>query len=192
MIGVRMPLPGSQGLIYRFGNRLLTWGFNLLFDTRLHDVLSGMYIVRVGSLRDAVAEVGGFSIEAHIAAHMVSTGRVIREIPIEYRPRVGEKKLGVKDGLRIFSDMVRLTTRYNPMLILFLLGAVLLIPGGLILGAYVGYWYLFYGIKYYLKGLIAIMLTLIGLQFLGMAAMAIYMKRMEFRLRKAIESLRRD
>ncbi|WP_243675872.1 hypothetical protein [Vulcanisaeta distributa] len=88
--------------------------------------------------------------------------------------------------------MVRLTIRYNPMLILFLLGALLLIPG-LALGAYVGYWYIFYGIKYYLKGgLIAIIMTLIGLQFLGMAAMAIYMKRMEYRLRKAIESLRRD
>ncbi|WP_243671354.1 glycosyltransferase family 2 protein [Vulcanisaeta sp. JCM 16161] len=129
VIGVRKPLPCSQGPIYRLGNRLLTWVFNLLFDTKLHDVLSGMYIVRVESLRDAVAEVGGFSIEAHIAAHMISTGRVVREIPIEYRPRVGKKKLGVVDGLRIFRDMVLLTTRYNPMLILFLLGALLLIPG---------------------------------------------------------------
>ncbi len=191
VISVRRPLPGSQRLIYRFGNWLLTRVFNLLFDTRLHDVLSGMYVVRVEALRDAVAEVGGFSIEAHIAAHMVSTGRVIREIPIEYRRRVGKKKLGVKDGLAIFGDMVRLTTRYNPH--------ANPIPNrritthtGLALGAYVGYWYLFYGIKYYLKGLVAIMLTLIGLQFLGMAAMAIYMKRMEYRLRKAIESLRRD
>ncbi|WP_054857785.1 hypothetical protein [Vulcanisaeta sp. JCM 16159] len=122
---------------------------------------------------------------------MVSTGRVVREIPIEYRRKIGRKKLGVRGGLRIFGDMVRLTIRYNPMLILFLLGALLLIPG-LALGAYVGYWYIFYGIKYYLKGLIAIIMTLIGLQFLGMAAMAIYMKRMEYRLRKAIESLRRD
>ncbi|WP_243680344.1 hypothetical protein [Vulcanisaeta souniana] len=30
VIGVRMPLPGSQGLIYRFGNRLLTWGFQFI------------------------------------------------------------------------------------------------------------------------------------------------------------------
>jgi dolichol-phosphate mannosyltransferase len=58
------------------------------------------------------------------------------------------------------------------------------------MGAYVGYWYVFYGIKYYLKGLIAIMLLLIGLQFLGMAVLSLYLKRMEFRLRRAIESLR--
>ncbi len=86
--GVRRPLPGSQGPIYRLGNWLLTRVFNLLFDTRLHDVLSGMYVVRVEALRDTVAEVGGFSIEAHITAHMVSTGRVVREIPIEYRRRL--------------------------------------------------------------------------------------------------------
>jgi dolichol-phosphate mannosyltransferase len=59
------------------------------------------------------------------------------------------------------------------------------------MGAYVGYWYIFYGIKYYLKGLIAIMLFLIGLQFLGMAVLSLYLKRMEFRLRRAMESLHR-
>ncbi|GAB6945364.1 hypothetical protein JCM14467A_21460 [Vulcanisaeta sp. JCM 14467] len=191
VIGIRVPQPGSQGFVYRLGNRLLTWAFNLLFSTRLHDVLSGMYIIRTESLRDAVMEVGDFSIEAQIVAHMVSTGKTVREVPIEYRPRVGRKKLSVFDGAKIFMDMAILTTRYNPMLILFLLGSLLLIPG-LALGAYVGYWYIFYGIKYYLKGLIAIMLTLIGLQFLGMAAMSIYMKRMEYRLRKAIEELRKD
>ncbi|WP_054857784.1 hypothetical protein [Vulcanisaeta sp. JCM 16159] len=63
VIGVRRPLPGSQGFIYRIGNKILTWAFNLLFGTKLHDVLSGMYIIRADSLRDAVAEVGGFSIE---------------------------------------------------------------------------------------------------------------------------------
>ncbi|WP_243675871.1 glycosyltransferase family 2 protein [Vulcanisaeta distributa] len=98
VIGVRRPLPGSQGFIYRFGNKILTWAFNLLFGTKLHDVLSGMYIIKADSLRDAVAEVGGFSIEAHITAHMVSTGRVVREVPIEYRRRVGRKKLGVRGG----------------------------------------------------------------------------------------------
>ena len=70
VIGVRIPLPGSQGFIYRLGNKLLTWIFNLLFDTRLHDVLSGMYIVRVDSLRDAVAEVGGLQYRgAHSRSH---------------------------------------------------------------------------------------------------------------------------
>jgi len=35
------------------------------------------------------------------------------------------------------------------------------------------------------------MLFLIGLQFLGMAVLSLYLKRMEFRLRRAMESLHR-
>ncbi|ADY01248.1 glycosyl transferase, family 2 [Vulcanisaeta moutnovskia 768-28] len=188
VIGVRMMSNGNQSLIYRFGNWLLTNFFNLIFDSSLHDVLSGMYLVRVDALRDALMEMKSFSVEAEIAAHMVSTGKTITEIPIEYRKRLGDKKLGIKDGLFIFRDIIRLAMRYNPMFLLFFMGALLIIPG-LLLGAYVGYWYIFYGIKYYLKGLIAIMLFLIGLQFLGMAMLSLYIKRMEYRLRKAIESL---
>ncbi len=190
VIAVRRMNRYNQGLIYRLGNRLLTWTFNVMFGTRLHDVLSGMYIVKVESLRDAVMEVRDFSVETEIVAHMVSTGKVVTEVPIEYRRRIGDKKLGVKHGLAIFRDMIRLLIGYNPLFILFLAGALLIIPG-LVLGAYVAYWYIFFGIKYYLKGLVAIMLTLIGLQFLGMAALSLYLKRMEYRLRKAVESLRK-
>ena len=190
VIGVRSMVHGSQGLLYRFGNLLLTKVFNILFGANLHDVLSGMYLIRVESLRDAVMEMGGFGVEAEIAAHMVSTGKLVTEVPIEYRRRLGRKKLGVRHGFSIFGDMIRLAARYNPMFLLFLMGALLIIPG-LVMGAYVGYWYIFYGIKYYLKGLIAIMLFLIGLQFLGMAVLSLYLKRMEFRLRRAMESLHR-
>ena len=190
VIGVRSMVHGSQGLLYRFGNLLLTKVFNILFGANLHDVLSGMYVVRVESLRDAVMEMGGFGVETEIAAHMVSTGKLVTEVPIEYRSRLGRKKLGVRHGFSIFGDMIKLAARYNPMFLLFLMGALLIIPG-LVMGAYVGYWYIFYGIKYYLKGLIAIMLFLIGLQFLGMAVLSLYLKRMEFRLRRAMESLHR-
>jgi len=190
VIGVRSMVHGSQGLLYRFGNLLLTKVFNILFGANLHDVLSGMYVVRVESLRDAVMEMGGFGVETEIAAHMVSTGKLVTEVPIEYRSRLGRKKLGVRHGFSIFGDMIRLAARYNPMFLLFLMGALLIIPG-LVMGAYVGYWDIFYGIKYYLKGLIAIMLFLIGLQFLGMAVLSLYLKRMEFRLRRAMESLHR-
>ncbi|KUO82352.1 MAG: glycosyl transferase [Vulcanisaeta sp. JCHS_4] len=190
VIGVRSMVHGSQGLLYRFGNLLLTRVFNIIFGANLHDVLSGMYLVRVESLRDAVMEMGGFGVETEIAAHMVSTGKLVTEVPIEYRRRLGRKKLGVRHGFSIFRDMIRLAARYNPMFLLFLMGALLIIPG-LVMGAYVGYWYIFYDIKYYLKGLIAIMLFLIGLQFLGMAVLSLYLKRMEFRLRRAMESLHR-
>ena len=96
-------------------------GRGILFSTRLRDTFGGMYIISMKALRDALMEIGDFSIETQMVAHMVSTGKAVREVLIEYRLRVNGKKLDVLDGMRILMNMVRLTTRYNLMLILFLL-----------------------------------------------------------------------
>ncbi len=190
VIGVRRYFePGSQSLIYRIGNWALTKTFNLLFGTKLHDVLSGMYLVKVDCLKDALMEMGKFSVEAEIVAHMVNTGRIVCEAPIAYRRRIGKKKLGVIHGFLIFRDIIRLVLRYNPMSILLILGLILLIPG-LVLSGWVLYWYL-HGVKYYVKGLIGAFTALAGLQLLGMSFLSMYLKRMEIRIRRAIEALRR-
>jgi len=77
VIGARVYSKGSQSPIYRFGNRVLTKIFNVVFGTSLTDVLTGMYIVRRNALADALFLSRGFSIEAEIAAHIASTtGRV--------------------------------------------------------------------------------------------------------------------
>lgn len=188
VIGARVYGRKHIPLINRLGNTILTKLFNILFGTRLRDVLSGLYIVRVSKLSSAMFETKGFSIEAEIAAHIASTSGKIKEIPIHYRRRVGKKKLKIIDGLRIGWDMVRLAWRYNPVFVIFSLGAGVLIPG-LILGSYVAYHYFIYGIKYYVKGLMALILTLTGFQSLVLSILSIYLKRMEWRLTSRIESI---
>jgi dolichol-phosphate mannosyltransferase len=191
VVGARVLGEGSQGVLFRFGNRVLTAFFDLMFGARLRDVLSGMYAARLADLREVAFEMGGFSLESEVVAHFASLGRVC-EVPIEYRPRLDPeaKKLRVVHGLRIALDMLRLTWRYNPVFTIFALGALLLIPG-LALGAWVGYHYLFTGIKYYVKGLIAIVTTLVGLLFLALAIITLYIRRTELRLRRYIrETLR--
>jgi dolichol-phosphate mannosyltransferase len=191
VVGARVLGEGSQGVLFRFGNRVLTAFFDIMFGARLRDVLSGMYASRLADLREVAFEMGGFSLESEVVAHFASLGRVC-EVPIEYRPRLdpGAKKLRVVHGLRIALDMLRLTWRYNPVFTIFALGALLLIPG-LALGAWVGYHYLFTGVKYYVKGLVAIVTTLVGLLFLALAIIALYIKRTELRLRRYIrETLR--
>jgi len=180
-----------RGVLFRFGNRVLTAFFDIMFSARLRDVLSGMYAARLADLREVAFEMGGFSLESEVVAHFASLGRVC-EVPIEYRPRLdpGAKKLRVVHGLRIALDMLRLTWRYNPVFTIFAVGALLLIPG-LALGAWVGYHYFFTGIKYYVKGLIAIVTTLVGLLFLALAIITLYIRRTELRLRRYIrETLR--
>ena len=191
VVGARVLGEGSQGVLFRFGNRVLTAFFDIMFGARLRDVLSGMYASRLADLREVGFEMGGFSLESEVVAHFASLGRVC-EVPIEYRPRLDPeaKKLRVVHGLRIALDMLRLTWRYNPVFTIFALGALLLIPG-LALGAWVGYHYLFTGVKYYVKGLIAITMTLVGLLFLALAIITLYIRRTELRLRRYIrETLR--
>jgi glycosyltransferase involved in cell wall biosynthesis len=188
VIGTRKVLePGAQSFLYRLGNKLLTKVFNLLFGTRLSDVLSGMYVIRAEVLKELGFESKGFDIESEIVAHIVSQGYRVHEVPIEYRRRVDEegKKLRILHGLQILVDMVKMACRYNPTFLIFTLGSLALIAG-LPLGLYVAYHYFFTGIKYYVKGLVAIILTLAGFQSLLLAILSLYMKRAEIRILREI------
>jgi len=190
VLGARKILEeGAQSAVYRFGNWVLTKVFNILFATHLSDVLTGMYAVRTDILREMLFESKGFGIEAEIVAHVASTGGSIAEVPIEYRKRVGEKKLRVRHGFSILASMVRLSFRYNPLFFILLLGALLLIPG-LGLGAFVAYHYFFRGVSYFVKGLTAILLTTTGIQLLVAAAVVLYLKRLEIRLLKMLRQNR--
>lgn len=193
VVGVRVYGKESQKPLFRFGNKILTALFNMLFGVNVKDVLSGMYLVKTERLREVDFEMNGFSVESEIVAHFANLGYKICEEPIEYRPRIDPKgkKLRVFHGLKIAVDMVRLTWRYNPTFFILGLGALLLIPG-LVLGAWVGYHYLFTGIKYYVKGLIAILLTLTGFTSSIAAIMALYVKRVEIRLNRKLEEIRRE
>jgi dolichol-phosphate mannosyltransferase len=182
VIGARLMGKESQRLLFRLGNKILTFFFNALFGTSLRDVLSGMYIAKTERMRELGFEMMGFSIEAEIAAHFANLGRVCEEV-IEYRPRIdpSAKKLRVKHGLRIALDMIRLTWRYNPAFLIFAIGSLLLIPG-LGLGAWVLYRYYFHGVIHSIRGLAAIVMTGVGLQMLNSAIMALYVKRVERRV----------
>ncbi|WP_148677264.1 glycosyltransferase family 2 protein [Staphylothermus hellenicus] len=188
VIGSRRFHSPVQTRIYRIGNLFLTKLFNLLFGTGLTDILSGMYIAKTEKLREIMFEMPHFSVESEIVAHVASTTGRIAEIPINYRRRLGEKKLSVKHGIGIARDMIRLTWRYNPAFFIFILGSLLLIPG-LLLGGWVAYHYFFVGIKYYVKGLVAIILTAAGFTSLLLAVMALYTKRIEMRMQKRMDEI---
>ncbi len=188
VIGQRVPEPGAQPLIYRLGNWMLTKFFNILFGTRLRDVLSGMYIVRSGTLREVEFTSSGFGIESEIVAHVVSTCGEVTEVPIRYRKRVGKKKLNVRHGLQILLTMIRLALRYNPVFLVFAIGSVPLIPG-LIIGGWVLYNYFFTGVKYYVKGIIAAILVSTGYASLILSLISLYLKRMEYRILRMLRKL---
>ncbi len=190
VIGIRIPEEGSQGKLYRLGNWILTKFFNILFSTGLKDVLSGMYAGRTEYFKEVDYEMEYFGVESELAAHMITTGKRIAQVPIKYRKRKGPKKLRVMTGLSIAKDMVRLTWRYYPAFLIFSLGALILIPS-IILAGYVAYMYYFQGIKYHIKGIISIIGLLVGTQSLLLSLIALFQKRIEIRISRKLSSLER-
>jgi len=181
--------PGAMSPLYAFGNRVLTWWFNLLFGTRLSDVLSGMYGLRREAVADALFSSRGFSVEVELAAHVASTGEVA-EVPIRYRRRLGKKKLRPWHGLQIALDALRLSWHYNPLFTLAAAGALLFVPG-VLLASWVAYMWIFLGVKHYVWGIIAVSLIAGGVASGAVAALALFLRRMERRLVRLVRECRR-
>jgi dolichol-phosphate mannosyltransferase len=119
---------GPMPFIYKLGNKALAWLFRLLFGTDITDPLTGMYAARTDVLREAALEARHFDIEVDILAKAVANGARVAEVPIQYRQRIGKKKLKPWHGASIASKMISLAYRLNPTLPLTLAGALLTAP----------------------------------------------------------------
>lgn len=151
----KMPAP------YKLGNRILAWLFRLLFGTDLRDPLTGMYAARTEVLREAATEARGFELEVEILAKALANGARVAEVPIQYRERIGKKKLKPWHGAGIALKAVELAYRLNPALFLTLIGALMLIPA-VALGGWVAYRYFYQGVPHYMLGLAALLMLVIG------------------------------
>jgi dolichol-phosphate mannosyltransferase len=89
-----------QGM-FHFGNKLLAFAHNMLNGVALHDPLTGLRAVRAEIIRGWTAKSKGFDIEVELNHQVERRGFKIVEIPIKYRQRIGEKKLGMKHGFTI-------------------------------------------------------------------------------------------
>ena len=101
-----------KGLNYFFylGNRLIAFTQNFLNGVWLVDPLTGLRVLRAEILRNWKVKSKGFDVEVELNNHVVKQGFRIAEIPIEYRERLGEKKLGVRHGAEILKRIILETT----------------------------------------------------------------------------------
>jgi len=88
------------------GNRILAWTQCLINGVHLNDPLTGLRVIRWRILKNWEPKSKGFDIEAEINYRVEKKGYKIVEIPIQYRSRVGEKKLKIKHGITIFKRIV--------------------------------------------------------------------------------------
>ncbi|WP_291998858.1 glycosyltransferase [Caldivirga sp.] len=167
-------------LINRFGNRILTSLFNVMFGTTLSDVLTGMYLLRTSMAKAIIPSTRGFSVEVDIASQVASMGK-IGEVPVKYRKRIGDPKLRWTHGISIGIDIIRLMARFNPLLILALLASLLVVPG-IVLTVYVASQLIVNHVNHFIWGIIAFQLDTTGLLGILISLTTLMIKRMEYRL----------
>lgn len=85
--------PGAMSVLHRIGNGILNVTARLLFRVPLKDSQSGMWVFRRDLLDSLEVASDGMSFSEEIKIEAMTRGFRVEQIPIEYRPRVGEKKL---------------------------------------------------------------------------------------------------
>jgi glycosyltransferase involved in cell wall biosynthesis len=97
--------------VFALGNRLIAFVHNIINGIQLQDPLTGLRVVRANILREWKVESKGFDIEVELNLQVDQSGYEIVEVPIQYRQRLGEKKLGLKNSVEIFKRMMIETYR---------------------------------------------------------------------------------
>ncbi|MGA3112342.1 MAG: hypothetical protein ABSE15_10000, partial [Candidatus Bathyarchaeia archaeon] len=95
-----LDLKGLNGIFY-FGNRFISFVHNFLNGIQLADPLTGLRVVRAQILKNWRVRSKGFDFEVELNHHVEGEGFGIAEIPIQYRERLGVKKLGIRHGAEI-------------------------------------------------------------------------------------------
>jgi glycosyltransferase involved in cell wall biosynthesis len=162
--------PGAMPWLHRrIGNPLLTGILNLFFGTGVSDAHCGMRAFRRALLPRLDLRTTGMEFASEHVIRASKCGLTIREIPIDYRRRVGRSKLSaLTDGWR----HLRLLLVHSPTWLFLVPGAALLLAGLAMATVVLGDISLF-GRTWHLHTLIgAAMLTLVGSQILQFGAFA--------------------
>ena len=90
---------GAMSAKHRLGNWVLSVTTRLLFRVKLKDSQSGMWVFRKSALDGLVVESDGMAFSEEIKIEALRKKKAL-EVPITYRPRVGDVKLSSwRDGL---------------------------------------------------------------------------------------------
>jgi len=93
--------------MFYLGNRLLAFTHNLLNGIDMRDPLTGLRVVRWEIVGDWKPKSKGFDVEVELNHLVERKGFGIKEIPIHYRPRLGEKKLKLRHGFTILRRILQ-------------------------------------------------------------------------------------
>lgn len=93
--------------IFHTGNKMLAFAHKMLNGVELKDPLTGLRVIRAEVLHNWKIESKGFDIEVELNNYVQKQGYVTQEILIDYRARLGEKKLKARHGAAILRRIVK-------------------------------------------------------------------------------------
>jgi len=99
--------PNAMTKLNYFGNHLLTWIASGLYGVPANDLCTGYWAFSKKAISTMKLNSMRFEIEAEMFASCVKEELILGAIPITYRARLGEAKLGsVVDGWAIFKKLL--------------------------------------------------------------------------------------
>ena len=117
---------GAMPFVNQIGNRILSLVAKFALGLNVFDTQSGMRAFKSELQEKMNLMAVGMPLAMEILAEAHSLNARIREVPISYKPRVGETKLHpIKDGGKIIGTTIRLMFDIRPLLFFGSIGTVL-------------------------------------------------------------------
>ena len=149
---------------HNFGNSMVRSSINLLFDSRIRDIMTGYRAFSYQFVKTFPVLSKGFEIETEMSIHAVEKNMHLENLIVTYRdrPEGSTSKLNTySDGMKVIRTMLRLFRNYRP---LEFFGIV---AGFLMLVALILFWPIF--MTYVNTGLVPRFPTLIISGFIALA-----------------------
>lgn len=115
---------------HNFGNTVVRWGINTLFDSDVRDIMTGCRAFSYEFVKTFPVLSAGFEIETEMTIHALDKNMKIDHVIIDYRDRPdgSESKLNTfKDGFKVIKTILRLHKTYKPCSFFGMIAAALLL-----------------------------------------------------------------
>jgi glycosyltransferase involved in cell wall biosynthesis len=122
----------NKRLFHNFGNNLVRYLINKLFNANITDVMSGYRVLSNEFVKNYPLLVNGFEIETDMTLHALDLKYRIVEVPIQYkdRPLGSFSKLNTfRDGLRVIKLIFVIFSHFRPLQFFTLIAIAFLLLG---------------------------------------------------------------
>jgi len=115
---------------HNFGNSLVRWSINRLFQTDIKDIMTGYRAFSYSFVKTFPVLSQGFEIETEMTIHAVYNHMQIENVVVDYRdrPQGSVSKLNTySDGFKVLKMILRLFKTYKPLAFFSLIAAFLML-----------------------------------------------------------------